>query len=200
MLFNKASGWLSQARCLRYNLPVDFLARLMEGNERFRNGRAARDSYDEERLRQIARGTDYLGAVLTCVDGRLSPEIIFDQPLGSFFTCRVPGNAPKDSAVWTFEMAAGGGLPFGLVLGHTECIAIGQVVTGVRSDLDIEASYASAGTPEDLGKVIRMNAIRTAEEIVRKSSLVREAVARGTFAVRAAIYDVHTGSVSVLDI
>jgi carbonic anhydrase len=191
-----------QAGCLRYNLlqfAVDFLARLMEGNERFRNGRASENSYDAERLQHIARGTDYLGAVLTCVDGRLSPEIIFDQPLGSFFTCRVPGNTPKDSAVWTFEMAAGAGLPFGLVLGHTECIAIGQVVTGVRSDSDVEVAHASAGTAEDLGKVIRMNAIRTAEETIRKSSLVREAVARGTFAVRVAIYDVHTGSVSLLD-
>ena len=37
-------------------------------------------------------------AIIACADSRVSPDIVFDQPLGSIFASRVPGNVASDSA------------------------------------------------------------------------------------------------------
>lgn len=179
---------------------------LMEGNERFRTGRGGAQRYSTERIAEIGAGGPALAAIVGCVDSRVAPEVLFDQALQNLFVSRSPGNAPSEGAIWTAEMAVAMAVPLIIVLGHTNCLAIGSVVDedapreGLRGEIRRAMLEARAASPDDLyGATIRANALRTASELTRRSPSVEGAVKSGDLAVVAAIYDVHTGRVERLD-
>lgn len=179
---------------------------LMAGNERFRTGDGDAHRYSPDRIAEIGRGGPALAAVVGCVDSRVGPELIFDQPLPSLFVCRVPGTTPSEGAIWTAEMAVDLGLPLIVVLGHSECLAIGSVVSGaapaggLRDEIRAAIEMARPGPPADLyAETIRVNALRTATELAHRSDSVNRAVKAGDLSIIAAIYDVHTGQVERID-
>lgn len=179
---------------------------LIAGNERFRTGRGEAHRYSPDRIGEIGRGGPALAAVVGCVDSRVGPEVIFDQPLPKLFVSRVPGTTPSDGAIWTAEMAVEMKLPLIVVLGHTECLAIGGVVAGsaspggLRDEIRAAIEAARSESPADLyAETIRRNAVRTATELANRSELVDRAVKAGDLQIIAAIYDVHTGRVERID-
>ena len=69
--------------------------------------------------------------VITCSDSRVVPEAIFSVGLGRIFTIRVAGNVITDSQMGSIEYAAGHlGCKVIIVLGHTNCGAIGATIGG----------------------------------------------------------------------
>ncbi len=68
---------------------------MKEGNERFVNGTPLKQDF----RRQIAKtkgGQTPYATILSRLDSRVPPEIIFDQGIGDFFVGRVAGNAMYD--------------------------------------------------------------------------------------------------------
>ena len=56
------------------------LETLLDGNLRFRTGNPRVQHYCEERLQEIAVSQSPVATLLTCIDSRVAPEILFDQP------------------------------------------------------------------------------------------------------------------------
>ena len=70
-------------------------------------------------------------AVVTCMDSRLPPELIFDQGLGDIFVVRVAGPVLDRDQLASLEYAlAKMNVKLVLVLGHTDCGAIRGAVAG----------------------------------------------------------------------
>lgn len=181
---------------------------LMEGNERFRTGQSNHYRYPADFIRELAGGQEPQAAVIACVDGRVAPEILFDQPLGSLFVSRVPGNTASDSAKWMLELAVTNmRVPLVLVLGHTECLAIGQILRGqtgpggvLRMDIARAVHTAKMSNPTDVFRqAVCENALQTAKELREDSLAVRQALEEGRIEIVSGIYDVHTGRVDLLD-
>ncbi|MFK8059511.1 MAG: carbonic anhydrase, partial [Polaribacter sp.] len=64
---------------------------LKEGNKRFQNNNAVnRDLLDQ--VSDTSKGQYPFATILSCIDSRVSSEIIFDQGIGDIFSARVAGN------------------------------------------------------------------------------------------------------------
>ena len=71
--------------------PESSLQNLREGNKRFQeNVRLSRNLVQQ--VRETASGQYPYATVLSCIDSRVSSELIFDQGMGDLFSIRIAGN------------------------------------------------------------------------------------------------------------
>jgi carbonic anhydrase len=110
------------------------MRRLIEGNNRFIQGRARFPTVCKETLADLARGQQPYATILGCSDSRVPPELIFDADLGELFIIRVAGNVISPEVMGSMQYA-GAHLhtPLFVVLGHQGC---GAVKAAVDSKLD----------------------------------------------------------------
>src|SRR5690606_28019741 len=101
------------------------LERLMEGNERYASGNATIRDFESTRS-LLAKGQNPYASLLSCADSRVSPELCFDEARGDLFVTRVAGNYVTNDIVASLEYGAAVlNSPLIMVLGHTQCGAIG---------------------------------------------------------------------------
>lgn len=182
---------------------------LMEGNRRFRTDSAIHLNYTQELLGKLAKGQKPIAAIVACMDSRVAPEIIFDQPLGSIFVSRVPGNVAADSVKWMLELSVGElHVPLVLVVGHTGCLAIGQLLDGdkggpggaLRHEIRHAVLEAQSRNPSDLYReAVIQNARLTVEKLIRDSHAISTAVGEKKLEILPALYEMETGEVHVYE-
>jgi|ERR1700744_4003397 len=110
------------------------MQRLIEGNNRFLQGKARFPTVSRETLADLARGQQPYATILGCSDSRVPPELIFDAHFGELFVIRVAGNVISPEVMGSMQYA-GAHLhtPLFVVLGHEGC---GAVKAAVDSKLD----------------------------------------------------------------
>src|SRR5262249_5424336 len=112
--------------------PDEVLARLRQGNERFRSGKIDFHDYLAQKRATVA-GQYPAAAILSCIDSRAPAEIILDTGLGETFNARVAGNIANDDILGSLEFAcAAAGAKLVLVMGHTACGAIKGAIDAVQ--------------------------------------------------------------------
>jgi carbonic anhydrase len=187
----------------------EVLRRLIDGNARYREGRPEGEGRGAERREQTAAGQKPMAIVLTCSDSRVPPEIIFDAGIGDLFVVRVAGNVEDDLVRGSMEYAAAHlAVPLLIVLGHTRCGA----VTAALSEAAVEGAAAAFLGPireavraaaDDGGDPVestaRRNAVMTARRLRESPPVLAPLVSSGRLAVRAALYDIVTGAVELLE-
>jgi len=182
---------------------------LLDGNQRFREGHMHSHSYTPEALLYISRNQAPKAAIIACADSRVSPDLIFDQPLGSIFASRVPGNVASDSAKWMLDIAIQEfKVPLVMVMGHTGCLAVGQLLDGDKGGAGglhrysvLTAVYrAKEKNPADLYlEAVEQNVRQTVEHLARESHTVRNAIEQGITSIVGAVYEMETGTVYLLE-
>ena len=195
--------------------PKDAIEMLKQGNARF----VAGDSIQRDLLEQ-AKATSAAqypwAVVLSCLDSRSAPEIVFDQGVGDLFVGRVAGNVVDTTMLGSFEFAAKvAGAKVIVVMGHTDCGAVKGACDGVELGnltqlLDeIQPAINAVATPTGelrnssnsafVSQVIDMNAVMQANEILARSEILREMVAAGELLVVPAVHDLATGKVTFIE-
>jgi len=194
--------------------PDEALRILKEGNARYVDGKLQHPHQGPERRALTSgQGQHPLAAVLTCSDSRVPPEIIFDQGIGDLFVVRVAGNVSATDEVGSVEYAVDQrGAPLVLVLGHTQCGAVGAVLDGAKLPPHIanlvapikpavdKAREANLGAAQDvlLKAAITANVWQALEDMLRLSPVIREKVKEGKVKLVGALYDLDTGQVQWL--
>lgn len=182
---------------------------LNEGNVRFAGDTPTHPSADAGRRRLTAiEGQAPLVTLLTCSDSRVPAEIIFDRGVGEIFTVRVAGNVADTDEVATIEYGVGHlHTPLLLVMGHTHCGAVGAVAKGselhglIPELVDnirpaVERSRAAGGDADSvIARAIEENVRQSMADIIRRSSIVRDALQSGSVKMAGAVYDIETGKV-----
>ncbi|MBM4113322.1 MAG: carbonic anhydrase, partial [Phycisphaerae bacterium] len=84
--------------------PAQAVQRLKDGNDRFTSGRSQHRDLVAE-ARETAKGQYPLAVVLSCIDSRTPPELIFDQGLGDIFVPRIAGNYAPAGILGSIEFA-----------------------------------------------------------------------------------------------
>lgn len=181
---------------------------LVEGNRRFCTGTPRHASYTPEELAQLAEGQEPIAAVITCSDSRVDPAIVFDQPLGSLFVSRVPGNVVSDSVRWMVEMAVATlNVPIVVAMGHTGCLAVQGSFDPVYEGQGAPLRYlvhrairnARATDPDERwAEGIELNLRSTVRTLETDCPAVAEAIRGRDLEVIPALYDMATGEVSRL--
>jgi carbonic anhydrase len=178
---------------------------LTEGNKRFVAHNLVSFREDLEILRSNSEEhQEPFAAVLSCADSRVPVELVFDQSIGHVFVVRVAGNIATPDTIASLEY---GGAVLGvkaiLVLGHTNCGAVKATIAGKAVPGQISSLYqyihpAVAGSNGDPLTAIRQNAVLQASVLQDASPVLSDLVKQKKIAIRAAVYDVGSGTVTML--
>ena len=178
---------------------------LVEGNQRYVAQKLISFQEDLDILKaDTEEHQEPFAAVLSCADSRVPVELVFDQSIGHVFVARVAGNIATPDTIASLEYGAAVlGLKAILVLGHTNCGAVkatlaGKAVPGQISTLYQYIHPAIAGANGDLTTASRQNAVLQASVLRETSPVLAELVKQKKLAVRAAIYDVGSGKITML--
>jgi len=196
--------------------PHATLERLLEGNRRFRERKMIERGLLQQ-VEETSGGQFPCAVILTCIDSRTPPELVFDQGLGDVFSVRLAGNVVNEDALGSMEFACKvAGAKLVLVVGHTHCGAVKGACDGVRLENltytmeKIEPvvarvregwsqGEATSAEPRFVQAVARENVGAVREEILRRSSVLREMCEAGEIEIAGALYDVESGGVELVD-
>jgi carbonic anhydrase len=192
--------------------PARALELLQKGNRRFVSGHTDRHNWRFQRT-HTEEGQFPYAAVLSCMDSRTPPEIIFDQGIGDIFDARVAGNIIDDDVLGSLEYATQvAGAKLVAVVGHTSCGAVKGAVDDVHlghlTDLVAkikpvveQVAGNAVRTSKDhelVDRVAEANVQAVTRRLLETSPIIRELAEQGKIQVVGAMYDLHTGKVRFL--
>ncbi|WP_372752857.1 carbonic anhydrase family protein [Mariniflexile sp.] len=192
--------------------PEKSLQYLKEGNQRFQNNLKANRNLLEQ-VNDTSEGQFPFATILSCIDSRVSAELVFDQGLGDIFSVRIAGNFVNEDILGSMEFACKlAGTKLIVVLGHTSCGAvkgacddakmgnltkliekITPAVNAVSEPSD--ASLRNSKNLDFVDSVAKKNVELTIERIHAESPILTEMEKNGEILIIGAMYDVNTGEV-----
>ncbi len=171
---------------------------LKRGNARFVEQKLENSLHHKEDFQAMAEKQEPIAIVLTCSDSRISPDIVFDQALGSLFIVKNAGNVLSDAALGSMEYAVNVlDVPLILVLGHYDCGA----VTVAKSDEPPQEAALYELVERIHNHVFETSSIDEAVEVHAKktASEVKHAFA-DRVQVLSAAYHLDSGNIDWFDI
>jgi carbonic anhydrase len=196
--------------------PDEVLQGLIDGNNRFAEGKLVHPRRTPRDFQALAEGQAPLAIVVACADSRVAPEIIFDQGVGDLFVVRVAGNVVADAGPLvkgSIEYAVAElGTRLILVLGHSQCGAvkaaikhidandglpgsIGDLINPIRSSVK-----AVAGQPgEKLANVTKANVLAGVNRLEGLNPILAPLVKKGELRVVGGVYELATGKIEIFN-
>jgi MFS superfamily sulfate permease-like transporter len=189
--------------------PLQILSLLKDGNARFASGKARKKQYMQQ-VEAGNSGQNPMAVLVSCIDSRTSPEIIFDLGLGDLLSIRIAGNIVNDDILGSIELACQKlGAKLVVVLGHSECGAIATAIHKIDEGFigsitqKIEKAVNQCGCDreklisdnEGFNNVVKQNIKNSFDDIISQSVYLRNAKASGEIEIVSAYYDLKTGVV-----
>jgi len=189
--------------------PTDALQMLKDGNQRFIDSNMNHRDLLEQ-VKATAKGQYPYAVVLSCIDSRVAPELVFDQGIGDIFDVRIAGNFVNEDILGSLEFACKvSGAKLILVMGHTNCGAIKGAIDNVQLGnltgmLDkIKPSVEktkydglkSSKNHAYVDLVSKENILRSIELIKQSSTVLKEMLEKGEISIAGCMYDLDTGTV-----
>jgi carbonic anhydrase len=193
--------------------PEKSLQYLKEGNQRFQNNLKANRNLLEQ-VNDTSEGQFPFATILSCIDSRVSAELVFDQGLGDIFSIRIAGNFVNEDILGSMEFACKlAGTKLIVVLGHTSCGAIkGACDDAKMGNLTamlskIKPAVNAVTSPQDtsirnssnldfVDNVSAKNVQLTIDRILEESPVLAEMQNKGEVQIVGAMYDINTGVVN----
>lgn len=191
--------------------PTKALGWLKNGNLRFVKQGLRKDGQSKKDRERLAKGQHPHSIVVSCSDSRVPPELVFDQKLGEIFTVRTAGESLDFSAIASIEYAVSHlGAKLIVVMGHESCGAVKAALetpegkTAGSADLDklvadIRPRLSNfTRQPASAGVVAEStaNAQGAAQDLLKRSAILRDKVAKGEVVIKSALYHLGSGAVS----
>ena len=178
---------------------------LTDGNNNFVDDMLDGKLQNSSRRNELVGGQSPYAIILSCADSRVVPEIAFDKGLGELFVIRVAGNIPNTSSIASIEYAVAHlGVNLIVVLGHENCGAVAAAIQGgdnganLNHLLDHISPALHACESKETNTVVKKNAELTAEALVEKSSIIKDATSKG-LKIIPGFYNLGTGKVDFLN-
>ena len=183
----------------------EIIKRLKEGNKRFISDTSERKLQDSTRRELLAAGQSPFAVILGCADSRVVPEIVFDTGLGELFTVRVAGNVANIASLASIEYAVAVlKVTVVLVQGHSRCGAVQSAIDGgdLGYNLNLLLTHIAPAIEQtpggNLDEIIKKNAELNAEELVKRSAILSEAVKSEQLKIVPTYYHLKSGEVDFL--
>lgn len=194
--------------------PNEALKLLMEGNSRWALGDLEHPHQSVDRRREVAGHQDPFAVVVSCIDSRVPPEIVFDRGIGDMFVIRT-GAQVLDTGVVLGSIEFG---PNGyesarliVVLGHQRCgaviAAIEVIQSGGRAPGHIQAvvdalrpAYAAASSEPSIDLVEGMvrAQVKLSVAALKRDPLIAGLIANHGLLVVGGRYGLDTGEVEII--
>jgi len=192
--------------------PAQALDRLMQGNARYAANTSSNKDYSAGRAARVSAQYP-IAAIVGCADSRVAPELAFDQGPGDLFVVRVAGNFVNDDILASLEYGVEFlGVPLIMVLGHTQCGAVGatvkvlqegarlpghlpELVRAIRPAVRIaQAEHGADLVAQTTIENVRLNTNR----LTVSKPLIGPYVKSGKVKVVGGIYDLATGKIALV--
>ena len=192
--------------------PDKSLNELRLGNQRFVNkNQLNRDLLQQ--VKQTSTGQYPFATILSCIDSRVSSELIFDQGIGDIFSVRIAGNFVNEDILGSMEFACKlAGTKLILVLGHTACGAvkgacdharlgnltalINKIEPAVEAVIEPkEESQRNSSNINFVNSVAEKNVEMTISNIRSSSPVLAEMEEQGSIKIIGGMYNIDTGIV-----
>ncbi|WP_103068945.1 carbonic anhydrase family protein [Aquimarina sediminis] len=189
---------------------------LKEGNSRFiQKMKADRDLL--EQVSDTKSGQFPFATILSCIDSRVSSELIFDQGIGDIFSARVAGNFVNEDILGSMEFACKlAGTKLVLVLGHTACGAVKgacddaklgnltALISKIKPAVEavsepVDSSLRNSKNIDFVNEVAVKNVKMTIDNIRNDSEVLKEMEDNGEILIMGGMYDISTGKVTFLE-
>jgi carbonic anhydrase len=190
--------------------PDEAIKRLQQGNARYAANTSSNKDFSAGRVAR-AKAQYPFAAIVSCADSRIAPELAFDRGPGELFVVRVAGNFVNEDGLASLEYGAMVlGVPLIMVLGHSNCGAVGATIKVVKDGTTLPGHLpslinairpavvaAQAQNPADLLAAATAENVRLNVKSLRSAKpILSDLVARGKLNVVGAVYDIATGKVT----
>ncbi len=180
----------------------EIIEKMKAGNQKYvETGMNTGDVSADIRKDTKENGQHPYAIVITCSDSRVIPEAIFNAGIGELFVIRVAGNVIGTHQLGSIEYAAAHlGTKVIMVLGHTNCGAVGAAMEG---DGEGYIKYltdeikAAIGDEKDGYKACGLN-VKRSVGIIEKEFADHEEIKASEVDIIGAIYDIGDGHVDWL--
>ncbi len=198
---------------LKAMTPELAMKRLQEGNARFVSGNMkSRNLLQQAKLTK--QGQYPFAVILSCMDSRGSPELIFDQGIGDIFSIRVAGNIVDEDQLGSMEYATKAvGSHLIVVMGHTQCGAvkgacsnvelgnltqllnkIEPAATTIKQNLHVEA--LNCNDDKLVNDIAKQNVLNMMKNIKDQSPIISALVDQKQVMIVGAMHDLKTGQIT----
>lgn len=181
---------------------------LKTGNERFVNNLKINRNLLQQ-VDETAEAQHPFAVIISCMDSRTSPELIFDQGLGDIFSIRIAGNVINEEIIASSEFGCKLiGAKVIVVLGHTQCGAVKGAISDVqlghlhfvtkkiqRCLPDLRKQFTGIDDGELCKHATRENVFQGVEDLRALSPILAEMEEKEEIRIVGGIYDVSTGQV-----
>jgi carbonic anhydrase len=192
------------------------LAKLLEGNQRFIEGKLLHPGRTPKDFSALAESQSPLAVIVGCADSRVAPEVVFDQGIGELFVVRIAGNVVSGAGPTvkgSIEYAVAElGARLILVLGHSGCGACKAAIEHIDASDALPGAIGSlidpirpvakmvAGQPGDkLTNVIIANVKEGVKRLKGLDPILAKLAKAGELNVVGGIYQLSTGKVEIVD-
>lgn len=191
----------------KIDTPDKALQELKDGNKRFVSDKRLKRDYKAE-INDTKADQHPHSLILSCLDSRITPELLFDQGIGDLFVARVAGNIEDPNILGSMEFATKvKGVKLIVVMGHNKCGAVKGAIDnaelGNLTQLVEQIKPAIKGdksNPEAmLDETAKNNVKMTIADILKNSPVISEMHANGSVKIVGAYYDLTTGVVKFME-
>ena len=199
----QTSSNVHAAHALTIATPDAALVELKAGNSRFLNGKFINTNYKSQ-IDETKADQHPHSLILSCLDSRIPPEIVFDQGIGNIFVARVAGNIENEDILGSMEFATKlKGTKLIVVMGHNKCGAVKGAIDNAQLgnltqlvDKIKPAIVKSEDKEMMMEKTAKNNVDLTMARILKNSSVINDLVKEGKVKIVGAYYDLTTGAVT----
>lgn len=210
------STYTQSAEKLKLMTPAIALQLLKEGNDRFISGKMKNRNLLQQ-VKLTKKGQHPFAFILSCMDSRGSPELIFDQGIGDIFAGRVAGNVVDKDQLGGMEFATQVmGSHIIVVMGHTGCGAVKgactntklgnltQLVNKITPAVNFIKQKSSSSTldcdnTQTVNAIAKENVMNMVKEIEKDSPIVKKLIEEKQVMIVGAMHNLATGQVTFLD-
>ncbi len=194
--------------------PENILSLLKKGNDRFVNGKWVKKELQHQ-VNATSSGQFPMAVVLSCIDSRITSEMIFDANLGDLISIRIAGNIVSDEIIGSMELSHKEiGTKLIVILGHSNCGAINAAISGLKEGFisniteKIRPSFEKASALQKSGqiadsiseKTCHLNVQNSITEILKTSTYLSAQITEGKLGIVSAYYDTTTGIIRFDDL
>src|SRR6185437_10642320 len=193
--------------------PQDALRLLMLGNRRWARGTAMHPHQSVPWRLHVSEHQEPFATVVSCIDSRVPPELVFDRGIGDLFVVRTSAQTLDDLVVL-------GSIEFGpvnyrsarlmVVLGHEKCGAVIAAIESIESgkpapghikavvDALRPAYRAAKPLPGDLVDNMIRAQVRLTVGRLKRDPLLRRVIADNGLLIVGGYYHLRSGAVDII--
>ena len=195
--------------------PLQVLELLKAGNRRFSKGKLS-EKYYHHQINATSLGQNPMAVVISCIDSRTSPEVVFDTSIGDLLSIRIAGNIISPEIVGSIELSIQDiGAKLIVIMGHSDCGAVYAAIKEIKEGnkgfvtSKIDKAILQQGTTHAvvdtndrnvLETITKNNVQNSIAEILAQSSYLKARILNNEIGIVAAYYHTNSAIVDFVDL